>query len=87
MANDLNTLLARARDRWNSMSPREKEQMLASQCRSYVIAEVGFGSDRDEADYAAAVAAGDRNEIQRLRAEAEKRMAVARRLMAAEQTP
>lgn len=87
MANDLNTLLARARDRWNSMPPSEKEQMLASQCRSYVIAEAGFGSDRDEADYATAVTAGDRNEIQRLRAEAEKRMAVARRLMDAEQTP
>lgn len=48
---------------------------MEEQRRSYVRAEAGFGSDVDEAAYAAAVARGDAVEIARLNREAEARMA------------
>ena len=46
------------------------------QRRSFVRAELGFGSDADERSYMAAIKAGDAVAIERLDAEAAERMAV-----------
>jgi len=46
-----------------------------------VRGEAGFGSDEDEAEYRAAVEAGDTEEIARLDAEAEERVRLAREIM------
>lgn len=69
MDKHLEKLLAEARGR-EPMSADEIE----AQKRSFVRAEAGFGSDSDEAAYAAAVARGDKVEIERLDKEAEARM-------------
>ena len=80
-AETLTEALAKAKARGDAMTPREQAQMLADQRRSYVIGEAGFGTDEDERAYAAAVASGDRNEIQRLNAEAKARMDRAREIL------
>ena len=69
---NLARLLAKARAR-GPMGKAERE----AQRRSYVRAEMGFGSDADEAAMRAAVARGDKAEIARLEREAEARMAAA----------
>lgn len=53
------------------MTPAE----VAAQRRSYVRAEIGFGSDADEAAYRAALVAGSTAALARLEAEAQARMA------------
>lgn len=65
---DLNELLVLCRG--HDMTPEE----IAAQRTSFVRAEVGFGSDSDEAAYRAAVASGDRATVERLDREAELRM-------------
>lgn len=52
---------------------------MREQRRNYVRAEMGFGSDADEAAYAAALAAGDEEALARLKREADERMAAADR--------
>ena len=49
-------------------------QEIAAQRRFFVRAEMGFGSDRQEAEYEAAVVAGDQEKIARLDREAQVRM-------------
>jgi hypothetical protein len=65
----LETLIAEAKAR-----PPMTEAEWAAQRASFARAEVGFGSDRDEAHYRRAVASGDREEIARLNQEAEDRV-------------
>jgi hypothetical protein len=65
-------------ERYERMSPVERAEMWEAQKRSFIIGEAGFGSDRDEPEYRAAVDRGDATEIARLDSEAEKRMADAR---------
>lgn len=55
----------------HNMSPEE----LRAQRDSYVRAEMGFGSDADEAAYRAALFAGDKAELDRLEAASQARMA------------
>lgn len=68
-------------ERYERMSPAEKAAMWEAQKRSFVIGEAGFGSDRDEALYRVAFEAGDAEEMARLDAEAETRMADVRALL------
>lgn len=65
---DLNELLQLCRG--HEMTVEE----IAAQRQSYARAELGFGTDADEAAYRAAVARGDRHEVERLDREAEARM-------------
>lgn len=46
-----------------SMTPSEWDEMLRAQARSYARAEMAFGSDRDEAEYRAALESGDPERI------------------------
>ena len=71
---NLDRLIRESIEEFNRMSPEDQEKMLAAQRRSYVRAEMGFGSDADEAAMAAAIRAGDSAEIARLEAEADARM-------------
>ena len=64
----LSALLDRAR----ATAPMTPEQIRA-QRRSYVAAEAAFGSDADEAAYAAAALCGDVDTMRRMDAEAEAR--------------
>jgi hypothetical protein len=57
------------------------EEDLRAQRRSYVAGEAAWGSDADEAAYRAALKRGDKDEIGRLNAEAEKRRRRALRWM------
>lgn len=52
----------------------------AAQRRAYVISEAGWGSDKDEAAYSAALASGDKEALRQLEVEAEERMARAEKL-------
>lgn len=58
------------------MTPEE----MAVQRRDYVISEMGWGSDKDEAAYSAALASGDKEALRQLEVEAEERMARAEKL-------
>ncbi len=73
---DLEALLAEAKKH-----PPTEEQLQAQRL-SFVRAEAGFGSDRDEAEYRAAVLAKDEAILQRLDAEAAGRVARAEAAMA-----
>ena len=75
---ELAKAIREAVERYERMSPAEKAEMWKAQKRSFVIGDAGFGSDRDEAEYRAAFDAGDTEEMARLDAESEKRMADAR---------
>lgn len=65
---DLATLIADAIAR-GPMTPEER----AAQRRGYLRAEMSFGSDKDEADRAAALVAGDTETLARLDREAKAR--------------
>lgn len=69
----LDRLIAEAREKVRTMSPAELKEMLWAQRRAFVIAESAMGNDAEEAEYRAALAAGDQSEIKRLDAEAEAR--------------
>lgn len=71
---DLNELLTLAR------AHRMTAEETAAQRASFVLAEVGFGTDADELAYRRAVEHGDGAEIARLDAEAEARMERVRRM-------
>ena len=61
-------------DRSNTTPIRNAtEEELRAQRRSYVASEAAWGSDVDEAAYRAAHERGDKEEMVRLDAEAEKR--------------
>ena len=72
----LDDLIAAARAR----GPMTADEIEA-QRRSYVIAEIGMGSDSDEAAYRAAHARGDAAEMARLDDEAAKRVAAAKAIL------
>ena len=57
------------------MAPEDQAAMWEAQRRSFVRAEVGFGSDADEAAYYAAIRRGDHAEVARLKAEQDDRLA------------
>lgn len=66
----LDDLIAQAR-----AMPPMTEAELKAQRDSFVRAEVGFGSDADEAAYRAALVESDTETLARLSAEADARMA------------
>lgn len=68
MGDTLERLLEKARQ--HKMTPAE----IAAQRESFVRAEIGFGSDQDEADMRAAYDRGDTAEIERLTAAGKARM-------------
>lgn len=78
---DLEAALQAAAARVAAMTPAERAAMLAAQRRSALLAEAAFGSDRDEAAYRDALARGDTETLARLKAEAETRVAAARRYL------
>lgn len=70
----LTDLMARARAAWEALTPEQRAEEIRRQRRSYVIAEMGMGSDQDEFDYRAALASEDHDTIKRLDAEGVARM-------------
>ena len=66
----LKALMAKARER-GPMSSRE----IAAQRRSFVLAEAGFGSDADEAEYRDALRRGDEDAIRHCHEKSERRIA------------
>lgn len=83
-ADELTALIQRAKEQWVSMSPKERRQMLDAQRESYVISEVGFGSDADEAEYMEARRSGDALRIAECERRAEERMERARKIIEAQ---
>lgn len=67
-------------DRLRNLPPATPEQ-IAAQRRSWVVGEMGMGSDADEAEYASACAAGDAEWIARCDAKAQARMVRARQIL------
>lgn len=51
MDEELKQLLAKAKERWEALTPAEQEAELRAQRDSWVRAEMAFGSDADEAAY------------------------------------
>lgn len=78
---ELAELLLKAREAWDAMSPEQRQKALERQRESYVVAEMGMGSDADEQAYRAALANGDTSEIERLDAAAAERMRLAREML------
>lgn len=58
--------------------PAATREQIEYQKRSWIIAEIGMGSDADEAAYSMAFARSDRVEMDRLDREAQKRMDLAK---------
>jgi hypothetical protein len=56
---ELTTALREAVKRYDAMTPEAKRDMARQQCEGWGRAEAGFGSDADEAEYAAALRSGD----------------------------
>ena len=77
----LSQLLAEANEKVKQMSPEQKAEMLREQRRSFARAEAGFGSDKDEAEYAAALHAGDKKKLAELDAESAARIVRAEKIM------
>lgn len=71
---ELTSLIARAMAAYATMTPGQKAEMHRQQRRSYVIAEMGFGSDDDEAAYRTAFCSNDTAALARLDMEARERM-------------
>jgi predicted Fe-S protein YdhL (DUF1289 family) len=49
----LKDLLAKAKARWDAMTPEEQEAMLRAQRESWARGEMAIGNDADEAAYRA----------------------------------
>ncbi len=58
----------------NRMTPEQREEMHREQRRSFIRAEAGFGSDRDEAEYAEALSSGNKIKLAELEANAKARI-------------
>lgn len=78
---DIDDLIRKANARVAAMTATEYAEMIRLQRRSYVLGEIGMGSDKDEAAYRAALDAGDHPTLARLKAEAEARMEQARAIL------
>lgn len=73
MSDDLDDLLAAARDAMSKMTSDERQAMFDAQRKSYVRAEMGFGSDADESDYRNALTSGDEVGIAECECKAQER--------------
>lgn len=62
-------------DAFHKLPLEQREAVLAEQRRSWARGEAGMGSDKDEADYRAALAAGDKVKLTQLEAESAERVA------------
>lgn len=78
---DTNELIRQSVARVAAMTPLERAEMLRAQRESMVVGEAGFGSDADEAEYRAALAADDKPTLARLDQEAKIRMDNARKFL------
>lgn len=67
-------LVCKAREAVEAMTPEQRREMYREQARSFVRGEAGMGSDADEAEYAEALRAGDKETLARLDAEAAERV-------------
>lgn len=56
-------LIEKARARQAAMTPEQRAEEAEAQRRSYCRAEAAFGSDADEAEFAAAIRSGDAGRI------------------------
>lgn len=72
---DIDDLLKRAFAHVAAMTPEERSAMYEAQRESWCRAELGFGTDADEAEYRAALARGDEETMIRLEREARERIA------------
>jgi hypothetical protein len=71
----LETLLARAKEAWETMTETQRRDMLDEQRRSWARGEAGMGSDRDEAEYVKALVERDVERLKQLDREAAERAA------------
>ncbi len=72
---ELHRSIQKARDLFEAMSPAERQEMSRRQAASWGRAEAAFGSDADEAEYAAALASGDPDRIADVRRKEAARLA------------
>ncbi len=77
MDDELKKLIEAAVARYDAMTPEEKRAMHRAQMASYIRAEAGFGSDAEEAEYAAALASGDADRIAEAKGREEVRVMLA----------
>jgi hypothetical protein len=78
---DIKARIKASIDAFNALPPEQQAEMIRQQRRSFVRAEAGFGSDKIEAEYAAAYRLGDAETLKRLDAEAKERMRAADAIM------
>lgn len=56
---ELKELLAKAKAMVDAMSPEERDAMFKAQLKSFIRAELAFGSDADEREYRRRMTAGE----------------------------
>jgi hypothetical protein len=79
MSNDeLVELVRKAMAKFDALPPQVQAELRRKQRTSFVLAEAGFGSDKDEADYRAAVLANDAKRVAELESKARQRVARAK---------
>lgn len=71
---ELAELLRKSVEAVKAMTPEQLREMHRQQAESFARAEAGFGSDADEAAYAAALRDGDQEALTRLEAESQERI-------------
>lgn len=78
---ELDELLKSAMARVDAMTPEARAAMYREQRRNYILSEMEWGDDEDEAAFRAAFERGDTAEMQRLEAEGKERRAAAERYL------
>lgn len=78
---ELGLLLQKAVAAYNAMTPTQRAEHDRLQRRSWILAEAGFGNDKDEAEYAATLAAGNQEKIAQLKAESDERVKQAKSVL------
>jgi hypothetical protein len=78
---DLDKLVNDSIEAMKTMTTQQRSDMLRDQARSYVLGEAGIGSDKDEAEYRAALMADDHETLARLDREASERVRTASKII------
>lgn len=74
MTNELKLLIEKAKAKWDAMTPPERRAMLWEQARSYVRAEIAFGTDADEREYVIASTCEDEEALAECRRKEQARL-------------
>jgi hypothetical protein len=76
MDDPLRALIEKAQEAVAAMTPEQRAAMWEAQKQSFIRAEMAFGSDADEAEYAAAIHSGDPERIAEVKRKESERLAV-----------